>query len=75
MQLVTKMIEGAVNSGATDIHLIRKNRRCARYRIDGVLHDVSEHRSQIEAAWYRGSDHGRHGYHGDAAAAGRTHHV
>ncbi|MGI6459417.1 MAG: GspE/PulE family protein [Candidatus Hydrogenedentales bacterium] len=51
MQLVTKMIEGAVNSGATDIHLDPQEPEMrVRYRIDGVLHDVMSIDHEIEAA-------------------------
>jgi type IV pilus assembly protein PilB len=39
--MVTTIIEGAVNSGATDIHLDPQDPDTrVRYRIDGVLHDV-----------------------------------
>jgi len=41
MKLVTTIIEGAVNSGATDIHLDPQDPEMrVRYRIDGILHDV-----------------------------------
>ncbi|MFO7974611.1 MAG: ATPase, T2SS/T4P/T4SS family [Candidatus Hydrogenedentota bacterium] len=51
MQLVAKMIEGAVNSGATDIHLDPQEPEMrVRYRIDGVLHDVMSIDHDIEAA-------------------------
>lgn len=51
MQLVSKMIEGAVNSGATDIHLDPQEPEMrVRYRIDGVLHDVMSIDHSIEAA-------------------------
>jgi len=51
MQLVSKMIEGAVNSGATDIHLDPQEPEMrVRYRIDGVLHDVMSIDHEIEAA-------------------------
>lgn len=41
MKLVTTIIEGAVNSGATDVHLDPQDPEMrVRYRIDGILHDV-----------------------------------
>lgn len=41
MKLVTTIIEGAVNSHATDIHLDPQDPEMrVRYRIDGILHDV-----------------------------------
>ncbi len=41
MKLVTTIIEGAVNSGATDIHLDPQDPEMrVRYRIDGILHDI-----------------------------------
>jgi len=41
IKLVTTIIEGAVNSGATDVHLDPQEPEMrVRYRIDGLLHDV-----------------------------------
>ena len=41
VKLVSTMIEGAANSGATDVHLDPQDPEMrVRYRIDGVLHDV-----------------------------------
>ena len=41
VKMVSTIIEGAVNSGATDIHLDPQDPETrVRYRIDGVLHDV-----------------------------------
>jgi type IV pilus assembly protein PilB len=41
VQMVSTIIEGAVNSGATDIHIDPHDPESrVRYRIDGVLHDV-----------------------------------
>jgi type IV pilus assembly protein PilB len=41
VKLVSTIIEGAVNSGATDIHLDPQDPEMrVRYRIDGILHDV-----------------------------------
>lgn len=40
-ELVQKIIEGAVNSRATDIHLDpQENVLRVRYRVDGMLHDI-----------------------------------
>ena len=40
-QLVKKMVEGAVNARATDIHLDpQENVMRVRYRVDGMLHDA-----------------------------------
>ncbi len=41
VQMVSTIIEGAVNSGATDIHIDPQDPETRiRYRIDGILHDV-----------------------------------
>ena len=41
IKLVSTVIEGAINSGATDIHMDPQDPEMrVRYRIDGVLHDV-----------------------------------
>ena len=41
VKFVSTIIEGAVNSGATDIHLDPQDPEMrVRYRIDGILHDV-----------------------------------
>jgi type IV pilus assembly protein PilB len=41
VKMVSAIIEGAVNSGATDIHLDPQDPEMrVRYRIDGVLHDI-----------------------------------
>ena len=41
VKLVSTIIEGAVNSGATDVHLDPQEPEMrVRYRIDGLLHDV-----------------------------------
>lgn len=51
MKLVTTIIEGAVNSGATDIHLDPQEPEMrVRYRIDGILHDVMSIPAEIESA-------------------------
>jgi type IV pilus assembly protein PilB len=51
IKLVTTIIEGAVNSGATDVHLDPQEPEMrVRYRIDGVLHDVLSIPAAIEAA-------------------------
>lgn len=51
IKLVTTIIEGAVNSGATDIHLDPQEPEMrVRYRIDGVLHDVLSIAPSIEGA-------------------------
>ncbi len=51
IKLVTTIIEGAVNSGATDVHLDPQEPEMrVRYRIDGVLHDVMSIPSEIESA-------------------------
>ena len=51
IKLVSTIIEGAVNSGATDVHLDPQDPEMrVRYRIDGVLHDVMSIPSEIEQA-------------------------
>ncbi len=41
VNMVNTVIEGAVNSGATDIHLDPQDPEMrVRYRIDGILHDI-----------------------------------
>ena len=41
VKLVSTIVEGAVNSGATDVHLDPQDPEMrVRYRIDGILHDV-----------------------------------
>ena len=51
INLVQTIIEGAANSGATDIHLDPQEPEMrVRYRIDGVLHDVMSLRPDIEPA-------------------------
>ncbi len=51
IKLVTTIIEGAVNSSATDIHLDPQEPEMrVRYRIDGVLHDVMSIPQHIELA-------------------------
>ncbi len=51
MRLVETILEGAVNSGATDIHLDPQDPEMrVRYRIDGVLHDVMSISPDIESA-------------------------
>ena len=51
IKLVGTIIEGAVNSGATDVHLDPQEPEMrVRYRIDGVLHDVMSIPSDIENA-------------------------
>ena len=51
IKLVSTIIEGAINSGATDIHLDPQEPEMrVRYRIDGVLHDVMSIAPEIEAA-------------------------
>lgn len=51
IQMVTTIIEGAVNSGATDIHLDPQEPEMrVRYRIDGVLHDILSIPEELENA-------------------------
>ena len=51
MKLVTTIIEGAVNSGATDVHMDPQEPEMrVRYRIDGTLHDVMSIPAEIENA-------------------------
>jgi type IV pilus assembly protein PilB len=51
VKLVTTIIEGAVNSGATDVHLDPQEPEMrVRYRIDGVLHDIMSIPREIESA-------------------------
>lgn len=49
--LVSTIIEGAVNSGATDIHMDPQEPEMrVRYRIDSILHDVMSIPEEIETA-------------------------
>ena len=51
VKLVSTIIEGAINSGATDVHLDPQEPEMrVRYRIDGVLHDVMSIPKDIENA-------------------------
>ena len=51
IKLVQTIIEGAVNSGATDIHIDPQDPESrVRYRIDGILHDVMSISPDIEPA-------------------------
>jgi type II secretory ATPase GspE/PulE/Tfp pilus assembly ATPase PilB-like protein len=51
VSLVARIIEGAINARATDIHLDpQRPEMRVRYRIDGILHDVMTIPSRIEAA-------------------------
>lgn len=51
IQMVTTIIEGAVNSGATDVHLDPQEPEMrVRYRIDGVLHDIMSIPEELESA-------------------------
>lgn len=51
IKLVQTIIEGAVNSGATDVHLDPQEPEMrVRFRIDGVLHDVMSIPAEIESA-------------------------
>jgi len=51
IKLVTTIIEGAVNSGATDVHLDPQDPEMrVRYRIDGILHDVMSIPGEVENA-------------------------
>lgn len=51
IKLVSTIIEGAVRSGATDIHMDPQDPEMrVRYRIDGVLHDVMSIPTDIENA-------------------------
>lgn len=51
IKLVQTIIQGAINSGATDVHMDPQEPEMrVRYRIDGVLHDVMSIAPEIEAA-------------------------
>lgn len=51
IKMVNTIIEGAVNAGATDIHLDPQEPEMrVRYRIDGILHDVMSIPPNIEMA-------------------------
>lgn len=51
IKLVSTIIEGAVNSGATDVHLDPQEPELrVRYRIDGILHDVMSIPQNMELA-------------------------
>ena len=51
VSLVGRMIEGAVNARATDVHLDpQRPEMRVRYRIDGILHDVMTIPERIESA-------------------------
>ena len=51
VKMVSTIIEGAVNSGATDIHLDPQDPEMrVRYRIDGILHDIMSIPANLEPA-------------------------
>ncbi len=51
VRLVVDIIDGAINERASDIHLEpQENALRVRYRIDGVLHDVMQIPSHVEAS-------------------------
>ena len=51
IKMVSTIMEGAVNSGATDIHLDPQEPEMrVRYRIDGILHDIMSIPENIELA-------------------------
>jgi type IV pilus assembly protein PilB len=51
IKLVSTIIEGAINSGATDIHLDPQQPDMrVRYRIDGILHDVMSIPMEVQHA-------------------------
>jgi type IV pilus assembly protein PilB len=51
VKLVSTILEGAVNAGATDIHLDPQDPEMrVRYRIDGILHDVMSIPAEIQNA-------------------------
>ena len=51
IKMVSTIIEGAVNSGATDVHLDPQEPEMrVRYRIDGILHDVMSIPENIQSA-------------------------
>ncbi|MCP4675608.1 MAG: Flp pilus assembly complex ATPase component [Deltaproteobacteria bacterium] len=51
MKMVSTIIEGAVNSGATDVHIDPQEPETrVRYRIDGTLHDIMSIPQSMEAA-------------------------
>ena len=51
IKLVNTIMQGAVNAGATDVHLDPEQPEMrVRYRIDGILHDVMSIPSEIQAA-------------------------
>jgi len=51
VKLVTTILEGAINAGATDIHLDPQDPEMrVRYRIDGILHDVMSIPREIQNA-------------------------
>lgn len=51
VKMVSTIIEGAINAGATDIHLDPEDPEMrVRYRVDGILHDVMTIPQEIEPA-------------------------
>lgn len=51
VKLVSTILEGAINAGATDIHLDPQDPEMrVRYRIDGILHDVMSIPREIQNA-------------------------
>jgi type IV pilus assembly protein PilB len=51
VKLVNTIIQGAINAGATDIHLDPQDPELrVRYRIDGILHDVMSIPNDTESA-------------------------
>ena len=71
---LTEILEQAVTSGASDIHLeAGEDGVIVRQRLDGLLRDVSTI-PEVGAKWIDQpcKDHGFDGYIGEAIAAGRT---
>jgi type II secretory ATPase GspE/PulE/Tfp pilus assembly ATPase PilB-like protein len=65
INMVSTILEGAVNSGATDIHLDPQDPETrVRYRIDGVLHDIMSIPKKLETAVVSRQNSRGSGYHG-----------
>jgi hypothetical protein len=75
IRLVSLLIERAIDSRASDIHIEPfENRLIIRYRVDGVMQEVeSPPRRLSRGGDLAHQDHGQSGYRRTAPAAGWTH--
>jgi general secretion pathway protein E len=75
IRLVNRLIFNAVEQKASDIHFEPfENEFKARYRIDGVLHDVESPPHRLAGGHHQqGQNYGQAGYCGKKTAPGRPH--